>query len=78
MLTRSVEAATLTFTGVVGRQTNKARCLSAWQRQAIRAVVNVLKATGAGVTNSRRSKLQRIRVSGHIEARNLIVVPLAG
>jgi hypothetical protein len=53
MQTRSVEAATLQFTGVVGRQTNKARSLFAGEQRANRAMVNLLKATGVSADNTR-------------------------
>jgi hypothetical protein len=47
---RRVEAATIPLTDVVGLQTNKARSLSAWLRQAIRAVVSLPnKPTGESV-----------------------------
>lgn len=53
MIARGVEAATLPLTDVVGRQTNKARSLTAWLRQ-VRAVVGLPdKPTGVGADNTR-------------------------
>ena len=50
---RIVEAATISLTDVVGLQKNKARHLTAWQRQ-VRAVVSLShKPTGVGADNTR-------------------------
>jgi hypothetical protein len=51
---RRVEAAAFPLTDAVGLQTNKARSLSAWLRQAIRAVVSLPnKPTGVSVDSTR-------------------------
>jgi len=47
-MTRRAKAAALSLIDVVGPQKKKARCLSAWVRQAIPAVVSIpYKTTGA-------------------------------
>jgi hypothetical protein len=51
---RRVEAAMLMLTGVVGRQTNKARALTPREYRGQRAVVSAIsKPTGVGVISTR-------------------------